>query len=203
MGFEIISYKFVAAGMLTAAKTYLYSMTPARDSAEPQRHGVESQDTGGGVSIGVTTPENALGKFFEVSLSLGKTEAANDIRMEEAVCSVSKSKIIVKTALVGLKGTIKEYISDGDFEINISVGLVAVENGVIVDKYPAEGVQDLRQLLDHNEALYVDSEFLHLFDITRLVVVDYQIEQMTHSNRQIVTIRAISDEDYVIKCNEY
>lgn len=201
MGFEVISYKFIAASALTAAKTLVYRMTPQRASGADLASKAATQDTGGSL-VGVQ-PSGALGKFFETDLSLGKSESANDLKITEAVCSVSLAKNIVKTALVGLRGTVKEYISEGDYDIAISVGLVAVEDGKMVDKYPADGVEALRALLDHHEALYVDSPFLQLFNVTRLVVTDYSVEQMTHSSRQVVTIRAISDEDYTIKSNEY
>lgn len=202
MGFHNISYKFIAASAITAAKTSIYRIAPLRDSAEPKRDNVERQGATGESSIGVH-PSVALNRFYETDLSLGVSESASDMRITEAICSVSKSKNIVKTALVGMSGTIKEYISDGDYDISISVGIAAVEDGRFVDKYPAEGVQALRELLDKNEALYVDSEFLRLFDVTRIVVTSYSIQQMTDSNRQIVAIRCVSDDDYVINNNEY
>lgn len=202
MGHHTVNYKFIAAHILTASKTLIYRMKRQRAGGEQLADQVERQDASDATSIGVH-PDEAMGLFYETDLALGKGESADDIIMTDAVCSVSTSKNIVKTALVGLSGTIKEYISQGDYEVSIIVGLVAVEDGKVVDKYPADGVRDLRELLDHTEALYVDSEFLRLFDITRLVIVDYTIEQMTHSNRQIINIRAISDEDFEIKHNEY
>lgn len=197
-----VSYKFMGYSLLTAAKTLIYRMHRERSSYEPTGDKAERQSSAGESSIGVH-PFDPNGKFFETDLSLGKSESASDIVMTDAVCTVSKAKNIIKTLLVGLSGSIKEYICDGDFEVTINVGLVAMECGVVVDQYPADGVRDLRTLLDTNEALYVDSEFLRLYDITRLVVVDYSIQQMTHSNMQMVTIHAISDEDYTIKSNEY
>lgn len=202
MAFEIVNWKFIAAGAVTAAKTLVYRMTPTPASGANGRK-VEQQDVSGETSVGVH-PVEALGKFFETSLSLGKTESANELKIDEAVLCVSQSKNIVKTQLVGLAGSIKEYINTGDYEISISVGLVATDaNGQIIDEYPTKGVEKLRELFAHNEALYVNSAFLRLFDVTRLVIEEYSIQQMTHSNRQIVTIKALSDEDYVIKCNEY
>jgi phosphatidate phosphatase PAH1 len=146
-----------------------------------------------------------LGRHFEVSLSLGTGELGDDIRMEEAIVSVSKSKTILTTQLVGMKGTVKECISDGDYELTITVGLVATDaNGMVTDEYPSEGVKALRDLLERNEVLYVNSEFLRLFEITRLVVKKYKIEQATHGNHQIVKIEeALSDGDYIIENNKY
>lgn len=150
------------------------------------------------------SPDEAINRQFRTSLSLGTNESASDIVMVDAVCSVSLARNIVRTSLVGMSGTIKEYVSAGDYEVKITVGLVAVDAmGEVIDQYPADGVRDLTALLNQPNALYVDSEFLQLFDITRLVVVDFQIQQMTHSNTQIVTISAISDTDYQINCNDY
>ncbi len=202
MGFEVVSYKFIAAAVATASKALVYKMEPQRPSDAALGSKAEQQSVSDSTSVGVQ-PVEALGKFFETDLALGKTETADDLTIVEAVCSVSMAKNIVKTALVGAKGTIKEYISDGDFDITISVGLVAVEDGKIVDKYPADGVRDLRELFKVSEAIYVKSDFLQLFDITKIVITDFDVEQMTHSNRQIVQIKAISDEDYIITSNEY
>jgi len=201
--FRNTNFRFVVTGIPTGIRTMLYRMQPARESVEPQRTGVDRLPVKHGASMGVH-PSDMMGRYFEVSLSLGTDEWADDIRMEEAVIEVTKEKEIVKTALVGMSGTVKEYINDKDYDLVITVGLVAVDSeGAIIDQYPAEGVDALRRLLDRNEALYVDSEFLRLFGITRFVVKEYRINQATHSNHQVVTISAVSDEDYIIKSNEY
>lgn len=46
--------------------------------------------------------------------------------------------------MVGMDGTVKEYINEGDYQINIVVGVAAVRNGVIVDEYPEDGLRELR-----------------------------------------------------------
>ena len=92
-----------------------------------------------GSGIGVV-PGDYQGKFFEVSLSLGKTQSADEMKMEEAICSISRAKHVIKTQLSGLDGTIKEYINHIDYVLNISVGIVALEYGVMADKYPTEGI---------------------------------------------------------------
>ena len=200
MAFETISYKFIAAAALTAAKTPLFRMAGQMKGYEAD-YGKWTGDESD-AAIGVY-PKEYEGKYYETDLSLGLDENADTLRMEEAVCSVSKAKNIIQTPLAGLAGTIKEYVSDGDYDLSITVGLAAVEDGHIVDKYPEQGVKDLRALLDSPKPLYVDSAFLQIFGINRIVIKDYSIQQMTYCNRQTVTIRALSDDDYTIKCNEY
>ncbi|MGL4908766.1 MAG: DUF6046 domain-containing protein [Bacteroidales bacterium] len=178
-------------------------MQPQRPSDTSIGGKAAMQPTTGENVVGVK-PTDAAGKFFEVDISFGLNEQANDLKIEDAVCSVNMVKSIVRTSLVGLHGSIKEYISEGDFEISLQVGLVAVDEfGYPIDAYPAEGVSRIHSMLSEPASLYVNSEFLLLFGINKIVVTDYSIQQMTHSNYQLVNIKAISDEDYEIKSNEY
>lgn len=202
-GFSPISYKFIAAAALTASKTLVYRMKPARSSDGNLRDKAMQPDAAGTGGISVQ-PGDLTGKYFATDITLSNSRGQS-LTLTDAVCSVSRARTIVRTALVGMPGTIKESITEGDYELSITVGLVAVDatSGAFVDRYPADGVSALRTILDTPEALAVKSEFLALFDIDRIVVEDYKLDQMTYSNRQIVTIRAASDEDYTINYNEY
>jgi hypothetical protein len=76
-------------------------------------------------------------------------------------------------------------------------------NGQIVDEYPKEGIRKIREFLDENKAVDVTSVFLSIFGIGRMVVTRFSLKQETASNRQTIEVRALSDEDYVIKSTEY
>ena len=124
--------------------------------------------------------------------------------INDATVSISKQKQIVKTALVGRKGTIKEYITDGDYQISISIGLIAVDsNNEIIDQYPEKAMGVLREILEVDSALEVSSVFLDLFGVNRMVVTGFSAKQMTYANRQVVEVSAISDDDYVIQSTDY
>ena len=123
----------------------------------------------------------------------------NDVTM-----NISLQKEVVKTALVGRAGTVKEYITDGDYQINMSVGMVATDgSGTIIDQYPERAVTQLREILERPEALEVSSAYLDIFGISRIVVTGFSARQMTHSNRQVIEITALSDTDYVIESTDY
>lgn len=203
MAFLPISYKFLAAAVLTASKTLVYNMTPSRPSDGGLHDKARQSDQAAASGIGVN-PNDYMGRFFNTDITL-ETSSGDALTIAEAVCSVSRSITTVKTVLPGLDGTIKEYVAAGDFELSIVVGLVAVDamTGAIIDEYPVEGVAKLNEILGSKEALKVNSTFLALFDINRIVVDSYSIEQMTYSNRQVVTIKASSDEDFEIEYNEY
>lgn len=128
----------------------------------------------------------------------GRTLVIND-----AVCAISRAKNIVTTQMVGMDGTVKEYINEGDYQINIVVGVAAVHNGVIVDEYPEEGLRELRAFFDEKAAINVHSVFLEIFDIGSIVVKSFSVSQDTASNYQSVSISAMSDGDYNVYSMEY
>ena len=123
--------------------------------------------------------------------------------MNDAIAAISKRKNIVTTQLVGMDGTVKEYINDGDYGINLIVGVQAIKDGKIVDEYPSDGITQLRKFFDVKEAIYVHSEFLELFDISKVVVQDFSVTQATHSNYQPIELSMLSDGDYNVYSTEY
>lgn len=133
-----------------------------------------------------------------------RKEDGETLTINDATVNISREKHIVRTTLVGLDGTIKEYIANGDYDIGITVGITAVDDeGQIVDEYPSEGIRKVREFLEENKAIEVTSVFFEIFGIDRMVIARFSMNQDTHSNRQVIDIKALSDEDYVIKSTEY
>ena len=111
------------------------------------------------------------------------------ITLTECICVVTLEKNIVQTALQGRNGTIKEYISNNDYQIEIAGGIVGE-----CDQYPQGELRDLMKMLQANDPILVgDDSFLSLFGITNLVVKSYAFQQQTHSNRQGFTLWCLSD----------
>lgn len=51
-----------------------------------------------------------------------------DLTLPIALITITQEKNIVKTAIQGRNGTIKEYVSDGDFSVNIKDVIVGVDS---------------------------------------------------------------------------
>lgn len=132
-----------------------------------------------------------------------RKESGEELTMNDAIAAISKRKNIVTTQLVGMDGTVKEYINDGDYGINLIVGVQAIKDGKIVDEYPSDGITQLRQFFDVKEAIYVHSEFLELFDISKVVVQDFSVTQSTESNYQPIELSLLSDGDYNVYSTDY
>jgi hypothetical protein len=105
------------------------------------------------------------------------------IQIPTVLFTINQKKNIISTGVQGRNGTVKEYISDGDFNINVK-GVLVGDNG----KYPKLGfastskggvasVDYLISLFQINKALEVNSWFLKQFNIYSIVITDYNFPQ--------------------------
>ncbi len=102
-----------------------------------------------------------------------------------------------------MSGTVKEYISAGDYDLNIAVGIAAREGDRLSDRYPEEEMRLVRDFLDDDKPLTIQSNFLDLFEINRIVIKSYSLTQQTESNYQDLIISALSDEEYNVYSTDY
>ena len=213
--FDIINAKFVAAGAAIQAKGLAYRLSPNVGRDAMRQNDYHFDKPSGGLKLrnhsehGLSTINRGeegwagasdywLGRTALTDLVI-KVPSEGDLLINDITMNVSMQKEVVKTALVGRKGTIKEYITDGDYQITMSVGIVAVDdNGEMIDQYPERAVAQLREILERPESQEVNSAFLDMFGISWITVTGFTVKQMTHSNRQIIEITALSDDDYVI-----
>lgn len=217
--FEIINAAFIASGVAIQAKGQLYRLRPDKGRDCQKQEDYKLGTLPGYAMLGGTSEQGGAINSSEERWAgsgdywLGRT-ALTDLVVKvpgeglllinDVTVNVSLQKEVVKTALVGRAGTIKEYITDGDYQLSMSVGLVAVDDeGRITDQYPERAMAQLREILERPEALEVSSAFLDIFGITHIVVTGFSAKQMTHSNRQEIEITALSDTEYVIESNDY
>ena len=128
---------------------------------------------------------------------------------QEVVISVTQERNIITTLLQGRDGTIKEYISNGDYSITLDLAITDYEGEpdeqtdeeFLLPKqdYPISRLETLRKLLTTPQTVEVESDFLYAFGIKSAVVTSFSLQQETHSNRQSVQIQMLSDEPYEIK----
>lgn len=118
-----------------------------------------------------------------------------EVYFETVLFDVSQSKNIVKTSLQGRNGTIKEYISDGDYVVNVRAALVSKGSKA----YPESEVRNLITLLQIPYGLEVISPLLQAFDIYNVVVEDYALPSTNgFTNMQLVEMNCISDSPLVL-----
>lgn len=111
--------------------------------------------------------------------------------IDSAIINVGMKKNIELSAVNGRNGTRKEYISDGDFTIDID-GVLSTDWGT---QYPHEDMNSLREILSSPEELTVISPQLSRLGITNIVVDAFNFPQQAgFYNTQEFSIRALSHE---------
>lgn len=127
-----------------------------------------------------------LDSYFDLD---GNQINYNRLEIDTVILIVSQTKNIVTTSIQGQAGTIKEYVSDGDYVIKVSGGLFG-------DEYPEEDFNTLIKILNAPIALDVKSDYLELFGIDKIVITDYNTPQEKGvQNAQYFEITALSDEE--------
>jgi len=114
--------------------------------------------------------------------------------LENCIIDVNQQKNIITTEVTDFNGTVKEYISDGDYGITIRTFIASG----YPDKYPQEDVNTLTSYLRAPVQLSIVSSFLNdVFKINDMVVTNYELNQQQGlRNVQYITINAISWFDY-------
>lgn len=113
------------------------------------------------------------------------------LTIDTVLMEVDIIKNVVMTPISGRKGTVKEYISLGDYEILIQGAIVSPYPNV----FPKDDVTALRNLLELPKALAIASGFLQIFSVHNIVVLHAKIsEKMGSRNEVPFFINAVSDE---------
>jgi hypothetical protein len=192
LGVNFLKAKIIAANieepLTVGGDTKTYSISPGRQNE----------------SIGISQ----LGtiKFGQFIVKTKETVAITDERtfyqngdgyfiVETAIGSVTQSRNIVKTPIQGRNGTVKEYVSDGDFEISI-VGKI-VDTG---NKYPDDQLNDIVNILKVQNEIVIINNFIKQFGIDNVVIESYSFSQVEGSNNQYeMNISLVSDDPIELK----
>lgn len=197
-----LNYAFVAATAATHLKGRLYRFEPSRTGESPTWDGHGEPITASAVPAPITDKSWWADRYALCCLTL-RREDGDTLTLPDAVVSISRARSIVMTQMVGMDGTVKEYIGEEDYRLNIAIGVAATENGVLVDAYPEEGLRRLRQFFDVKEPIACHSALLDIFGISRIVIKEYSLTGATESNYQTVSVGALSDEPYNVYRTAY
>lgn len=151
--------------------------------------------------IGLEAQDYGKSSFFEgvpiwLPLLLQNDEIG-EILLENAVVDLTRTKNIVTTSVQGLDGTVKEYISNGDWQITI--------RGIIAQKqygYPKERYKQLLKFLQINKPIKVANRWINDAEIYSIVITDYKLPYNPHINCIIYEFNALSDKPIELKINE-
>lgn len=124
-----------------------------------------------------------------------ETVVLGDIELRNCVLTASMTNQVVKTAINGMAGTVKEWVSNGDVAIGLTVTLLTEGS----NEYPWGAVEALMKVLGKDEALEIESRWLNdVWGVTRVVVESYHLTGHTERNYEVVEVSLASDKEYLI-----
>lgn len=132
------------------------------------------------------------GTSLDNSLGVGAQSTSDTLlRLDTVLFVVTGTKNVIKTPIVGRNGTVKEYISMGDYQINCKGSIVSSELNV----YPRNEVSLLIQILTLAKPISIACEFLGLFGIDNIIIdPEFSIsEKLGSRNEVLFEFNAISD----------
>ena len=139
---------------------------------------------------------------YETSVDFGVNaiRIVDNFTFETALIEINQTKNIVKTSIAGLNGTVKEYMSDGDFIINLKGVIV----GDVANQRPDRN--DLNYLIAFLNAplsLPISCSFCEEFKINSVVVESYKFGQREGARNVIdIEINMISDTAIVLSTSK-
>jgi hypothetical protein len=141
--------------------------------------------------------DNKVQGFTPDSKTTGQI-TPNDLVLEIALITATQEKNIVKTSVQGRNGTIKEYVSDGDWQISIR-GVIVSESS---NKRPSEELKKLDLFRSYNVDIDVISNFLFDLNVVTLVITNVTYEQREGMrNVYDYTLTCLSETPFEIKTN--
>jgi len=186
----------------------LYSITGAGISALKTKTFIlpegTTADTSSATSyFGTPVFSNLKIKPFKYNHHDGKQISINNgIQIDTDLISITHTKNIVTTPVQGRNGTEKEYISDGDFQVEIQGKIVSK-----TDNYPEQDVNELIEICKAPVPIpsgSLISEYLNWFGIHTLVIESYSFPQSEGTrNEQEFSISAISDIPIEFETDEF
>ena len=124
------------------------------------------------------------------------TEGAQGLFLNGVIIDATVNKTIVKTEVIDLKGTVKEYMGESDLTITIR-GYVATQNP---DEYPDDDARLIKSYSSAPVSLKVTSDFLNnILGVSQIVIESCQMSQQQGlRNVQYFQLNCVSDIDYTI-----
>jgi len=140
-----------------------------------------------------------LGSGDSISTNYTDIEGSNlsylGIEMDMVLMEISMGKNIIKTSIQGRNGTIKEYVSDSDYMINVS-GRLSLKTS----DYPESQVNRLIEICKVPDVIPVTSDFLTMFGINEVVIESYKIPQEKgFRNEQAFELSLLSNDPIVLE----
>ena len=111
----------------------------------------------------------------------GETVEFQELKLQTVQVTVNEEKNIVSTPVSGRKGTVDEYVNEGDYMISITAKLTELLNVM-----PYDQMEAWRRIKESPESIKVISKFLNsIFDIYDVLVRIFTINTIPGSINEV------------------
>jgi hypothetical protein len=140
------------------------------------------------------------GNIVYYDISTQKTVTVPKLRLDIALLNVTKEVRVIKTPIAGRNGTVKQYISLGDYQVSIN----ATVTSETPDTRPEAILRQLNLITDCPTEIQVASHFLSIFGISALVFDGEQNFNMEEGTRDVqrFTLNCLSELPFTIKVQQ-
>ncbi len=138
--------------------------------------------------------QDALGQWYFMPVFVKHPSLPEgEMELPHAVISVTGSKSIVETPLVGRKGSVKELVSVNDYKISLAAFISSGDGS-----YPADSIIRMQELFEINETVEVVSALTDLIlGGGQAVITDIGYPSTPGvEDGQAVTIECVTDQDF-------
>ncbi len=181
------------------AKPFLYRPIGSYPQGQQENFHPQLETVTSRLNPDLPTMYSYLGTPIFANVVLSDPESGLSLAIDQILCEVKTKKNIVVTEVEGLDGTVKEFIANGDFVVTMVGGIFSID----ANAFPLDDVNTLARLLEVNKALDVSSDFLSIFKIYHLVIMDYRMPQKPgRQNSQYFEIKALSDLPVQLKLDQ-
>jgi hypothetical protein len=141
---------------------------------------------------------NSFGLPIFQPLLLEHTEdKEQDLFLGNALVSYNQTKNVVQTMVNGRESSIKEFISNGDYQIQVTGFIYSIGY-----KYPIDKVIEFEKYMQKNVALKIQHEVLNSIGIYKVVVLDHAMPKTPQINIQTFSINLVSDKPLPLIIND-
>lgn len=133
----------------------------------------------------------------------GNVISFNGVRIDGVLLTVNQQRLVVKTKIHGRNGTVKQYISEGDYEIEATGVIVGSSSESSGNNFttknegntvPQSELRKLKAILAVPQEIQIASDFLDVFDISYVVPEYSSFQQVEGSQKEIkFVIKMASD----------
>jgi len=116
----------------------------------------------------------------------------DELRLDTVRFVVSQAKNIVRTAISGRDGTVKEYNNTGDYIVKCVASVSNLE-----PTFPREQVEGFIAIAKSPAAVPVISKILNdIFDINNVVISDFNVDPGNGAGNVVINFTLESDEEF-------